>query len=181
MTVRRVVTITGTDGKARVQTDTPAPRSRTFDSVPGFCPTLVWSTPPDATVGQGSVEDPTPQVPSWVPAQGGTRLMVVTFPPDSVMAQPGFDPAAFGAEFGATMPGLAECFEVESSGMHRTESVDYDVVLDGEIVLELDDGHEVVLKQHDMVVQNGTRHAWRNKSDKPATLLFVLVGARRQG
>jgi quercetin dioxygenase-like cupin family protein len=63
--------------------------------------------------------------------------------------------------------------------MHTTDSVDYDVVLDGEIVLELDDGQTVQLYKHDVVVQHGTRHAWRNVSDRPVTTLFVLVGAKR--
>jgi len=91
-----------------------------------------------------------------------------------------FDPAAFGAEFAQNAPGLAERFEMENPGMHTTDSIDYDVVLEGEIVLELDDGKEVTLRPHDVVVQNGTRHAWRNRSDKPAKMLFVLVGASRR-
>lgn len=62
--------------------------------------------------------------------------------------------------------------------MHVTDSVDYDVVLEGEIVLELDDGQTVELTKHD-VVQHGTRHPWRNTNDQPATMLFVLVGANR--
>ncbi len=65
--------------------------------------------------------------------------------------------------------------------MHTTDSVDYNLVLDGEIVLGLDDGQTVALKQHNVVVQHGTRHAWRNASDRPVTMLFVLVGAKRSG
>ena len=61
--------------------------------------------------------------------------------------------------------------------MHTTPTVDYGVVLDGEVWLELDDGKTVHLKEHDVVVQNGTRHAWRNKGTKPATMAFVLIGA----
>ena len=53
------------------------------------------------------------------------------------------------------------------------------VVLDGEISLELDDGQEVLLKKHDVAVQQGNRHAWRNRGDKPATMLFVLMGKKR--
>jgi mannose-6-phosphate isomerase-like protein (cupin superfamily) len=104
----------------------------------------------------------------------------VRFPPDAVMQRPDFDAAAFGGEFAANIPGLAETFEMDHPGMHTTDSVDYDVVLDGEIVLELDEGREVTLRAQDVAVQHGTRHAWRNRSDRPATMLFVLVGARRR-
>jgi len=57
-------------------------------------------------------------------------------------------------------PGLAEAMESRDSGMHTTDSVDYGVVISGEITLELDDGATVRLKQGDCVVQNGARHAW---------------------
>ena len=106
--------------------------------------------------------------------------MFVTFPPDAVMMRADFDPAAFGAEFARNAPGLAERFEIEHPGMHTTDSIDYDVVLEGEIVIEFDDGQEVALHPHDVVVQHGTRHAWRNRSDKPAKMLFVLTGAQRR-
>ena len=80
------------------------------------------------------------------------------------------------AENLAVSPGLAERFEPD--GKHQTPTVDYGIVLDGEIWMELDDGNETRLSQFDAFVQNGTRHAWRNKSDKPATIAVVLVGAR---
>jgi len=63
--------------------------------------------------------------------------------------------------------------------MHTTPTVDYGIVLDGEIWLELDN-ETVHLKRHDIVIQNGTRHAWRNKGTAPATLAFVLIGATRR-
>ncbi|HSW08468.1 cupin domain-containing protein [Aquabacterium sp.] len=179
MQVRRVVTGIGPEGRSGVVSDAPAPRSAEFASVPGFASALIWSTPAGAAVGQGTPKDDSPQV-SFVPGPGETRLMMVKFPPDSVMMRPEFDGAAFGAEFARNAPGLAETFEMDHPGMHTTNSIDYDVVLDGEIVLELDDGREVILRQHDVVVQNGTRHAWRNRTDRPATMLFVLVGAGRR-
>ncbi|RYF63003.1 MAG: cupin domain-containing protein, partial [Comamonadaceae bacterium] len=64
-------------------------------------------------------------------------------------------------------------------GMHTTDSIDYDIVLEGEITLELDDGQQVQLRKHEVAVQHGNRHAWRNLSDQPATMLFVLLGAAR--
>ncbi|HUG21902.1 cupin domain-containing protein [Piscinibacter sp.] len=178
MKVRRVVTGIGPEGRCGVVSDAPAPRSAEFTTVAGFASALIWSTPKDATVGKGAPQDDSPLV-SFVPGAGETRLMMVTFPPDSVMMRPDFDGAAFGAEFARNVPGLAETFEVDHPGMHTTDSIDYDVVLDGEIVLELDDGNEVTLRRNDVVVQCGTRHAWRNKTDKPATMLFVLIGAHR--
>ncbi|MFF5968677.1 cupin domain-containing protein [Streptomyces collinus] len=63
--------------------------------------------------------------------------------------------------------------------MHATPTVDYGIVLQGEIVLELDDGHRTSLSAGDIVIQNGTRHAWRNRSDQPATMAFVLIGAEQ--
>jgi quercetin dioxygenase-like cupin family protein len=92
------------------------------------------------------------------------------------MFGPGFDPVAADSEQRLHIPGLAERFEVENPGMHRTDSTDYDIVLDGLIWLELDDGVEIELHRGDVVVQQGTRHAWRTKGDAGATMAFVLVG-----
>ncbi len=178
MKVRRVVTGIGPEGRSGVVLDAAAPRTFEYSSVPGFASALIWSTPAKATVGRGTPRDDSPQA-TFVPGPGETRLLIVTFPPDAVMMRSDFDPAAFGAEFAANAPGLAERFEMDHPGMHTTDSIDYDVVLEGEIVLELDDGKQVTLRPHDVVVQNGTRHAWRNRSDKPAKILFVLVGAPR--
>ena len=58
--------------------------------------------------------------------------------------------------------------------MHRTETVDYAVVLSGEITMLLDD-QDVVLREGDVVIQRGTNHAWSNRSDKPALMLYVLI------
>ncbi|HEX3615325.1 MAG TPA: cupin domain-containing protein [Solirubrobacteraceae bacterium] len=64
------------------------------------------------------------------------------------------------------------------SPMHRTESVDYGVVLDGEITLVLDDGSATTVRRGELVVQRGTDHAWENRSQSPARILFVLVAGR---
>ena len=180
MKVRRVVVSNGADGKGGVQSDGEAPRAVDYHSAPGFASALLWSTLASPAVGASvPAADATPEV-KFVPGPGETRLMMVSFPPDSVMMRADFDPAAFGAEFAQNAPGLAERFEMDHPGMHTTDSIDYDVVLEGEITLELDDGKEVLLRRHDVCVQHGTRHAWRNRTDKPATMLFVLVGATRR-
>ena len=179
MSIRRIITGHSSAGKSVFVGDAQAPRTTAFKHVPGFVTSLLWETPPQASV-PASQGDPAVSAKSWVPQAGGTNLMFVTFPPDAVMMSPSFDPAAAGGEYVQTIPGLAEKFEMESPGMHTTDSVDYAVLLDGEIHLELDDGATKKLAPRDVVIQNGTRHAWRNKSEKPATMLFVLVGAKRK-
>ncbi len=178
MHIRRIVTSLDSTGKSVFTSDAAAPRTTEFEHVPGFVTSLLWETAPNASVH--SVEgDPAVSAKSWAPPPGGTNLMFITFPPDAVMMSPGFDPAAAGAEYMQLLPGLAEKFEMDHPGMHTTDSVDYGVLFEGELHLELDDGVTKKLAPRDVVIQNGTRHAWRNKSDKPATMLFVLVGAKR--
>jgi mannose-6-phosphate isomerase-like protein (cupin superfamily) len=64
-------------------------------------------------------------------------------------------------------------------GMHTTNTIDYDIILSGEIWIEVDNGAEVHLKQGDCVIQNGTRHAWRNRGSAPCVMASVMVGAKR--
>lgn len=174
---RRVVTGIR-NGKSVFISDGPVPNTHVFQSVPGFVNSVCWATAPVPQLPV-SAEDPVPAGTLLTPAPGETRLLVVCFPPDAVMTDPAFDGPAAAAEQTHHLPGLVERFEAENPGMHTTDSLDYDIVLDGEIWLELDDGAEVHLKQGDVAVQCGTRHAWRNKGTKTATMAFVLVGARR--
>jgi hypothetical protein len=176
--MRRVVTGHDENGRSVVVSDGTVPRSRESTSLPGSVSRLPWATEPGEPVSRPG-EDPTPKVASLLPAPGGTRFIVLTFPPDSAMADPSFDPVAFDREQRADSPGIAEL--IEPDGMHATPTVDYGIVLRGEIVLELDDGHCTRLAAGDIVIQNGTRHAWRNRSDEPVTMAFVLIGAEREG
>jgi len=179
MGIRRVVLGLDADGKSVVLSDAVAGRNSIFESAPGFEVNLLWSTEASAEVGsRAGFADPTIEA-NFLPGLGESRLMFVTFPPDAVRRREDFDGVAFNAEFGRLLPGLAERFEPAAPGMHTTDSIDYDVVLEGELWLELDDGREVHLRKHDVVVQQGNRHAWRNKTDKPATILVVLMGTRR--
>jgi hypothetical protein len=69
----------------------------------------------------------------------------------------------------------------DGSGMHRSETVDIGFVLEGEVFLELDDGVETRLTAGTFVVQNGTRHAWHNRTDRPCRMLFAKIGASAPG
>ena len=75
------------------------------------------------------------------------------------------------------LPGLAAHMEPETPGMHTTATVDYEFVVSGRVVLELDDGATRELHAGDTVIQNGTRHAWRNPFDETALMVVVLIGA----
>ena len=179
MKIRRVVAAVGADGKSRFIEDDLAPCSAEFTSAPGYAAALVWATESDDFLSRGKNGTDITRSVGFVPKEGESRLMIATFPPDSWMMRADFDAVAFGSEFAQKLPGFAETFEPEHPGMHTTDSVDYDVVLEGELTLELDDGQEVLLRKHDVAVQYGTRHAWRNRSEQPATILFVLLGAKR--
>ena len=61
--------------------------------------------------------------------------------------------------------------------MHRTNSIDYGIVLEGEVELELDEGVKRTVRQGGVVVQRGTNHLWRNATDKPCRIAFVLIDA----
>ncbi|GEO17196.1 cupin domain-containing protein [Microvirga aerophila] len=174
MATRRVVTGT-VNGKAVFLSDGPVPTEHEYQTLPGHRTSICWATLKDPS--SEPVTEAAPVGVGALPLPGETRLLIVHFPPASVMFGPGFDPAGADSEQRKHLPGLAETFEPDAPGMHRTCSVDYNIVLDGSIWLELDDGNETMLNQGDVVIQQATRHAWRNKGDRPATMAFVLVGA----
>ena len=118
-----------------------------------------------------------PDYRTFFPPATGFRYMVTHFPPDATPPPEDLDVEAMVAAMDEQFPGLRDHLEPEAPGMHTTQTVDIGVVLDGEVWLELDDGAEVHLTSGDFVVQNGTRHAWRNKSDRVTTMAFVLIGA----
>ncbi|WP_330351074.1 cupin domain-containing protein [Streptomyces sp. NBC_00582] len=173
--MRRIVTGHDEHGTSVVISDGPIPRSHAFTSLPGWVSALPWATEAGRPASRTG-EDPTPEVTNFVPGPGGTRFIVLTLPPATAMADPAFDPVAFGQEQLAESPGIAELMEIENPGMHTTPTIDYGIVLNGEVTLELDDGALTKLSAGDIVIQNGTRHGWRNHSDRPVTLAFVLIG-----
>lgn len=75
---------------------------------------------------------------------------------------------------------MAEHFDHSAPGMHSSDTLDYGIVIRGEMILELDDGKTVHLRQGDCVVQNGTRHRWINPLSDPCLMAFVLIGGQRQ-
>jgi naringenin degradation protein FdeH len=148
--IRRVVTGHDRDNVAKVIMDGPATNAKAGAS--GATSTLIWST--DSTPADcpigEDIEDTGARVIGTPPPENGSRFAVITFPPGN--------------------PGR----------MHRTETIDYVVVISGEIDMDMD-GSTVKLKAGDVLVQRATNHAWVNRSNEPARVAFVLLDARPLG
>jgi hypothetical protein len=170
---RRVVT-GHRNGKAVVLSDQRREPYK-FKTVAGFEHTYMWSTNGALESDPDKVERELPK--SALPPAKGSLLHIVTFPPASSATSPTSDPSQVAQEYLTRLPGLADTFERDGSQMHVTQTVDYAILLDGELWLELDDGATVHLVAGDVVVQQATRHGWRNKGERPATILFVMLGA----
>jgi len=173
MKVRRVVTGHDADGRAVVASDT---------EVDGFRPALTPGSEFHTLWGADEAphfpdDGALPPFVTWFPPVGGFRFGMFAVPPGHREGSPPDDLEAATAEFEAGLPGLAGYIEADAPGMHTTDTVDFEVILDGEVWLELDDGVEVHLKPGDTVVQNGTRHAWRNHGDQLCRIAVFLIGA----
>ena len=144
--IRRVVTGHDPNGTAKVLIDGAATNRKS--SSPGTVSTLIWST--DATPADitvgEAIEDRGARILGTAPPAHGSRFAVIDFPPRN------------------------------SGRMHRTETIDYVVVIAGEIDMDLDDS-TVRLRAGDVMVQRGTNHAWVNRGTAPARLAFVLIDA----
>lgn len=143
--------VTGHDGNvAKVLIDAPAKNAK-YPS-PGTVSTLIWSTDwaPAGIAAGTDIEDMGARIIGTAPPANGTRFAVIDFPPGN------------------------------KPHMHRTETVDYVIVLDGEIEMDMDDS-TVKLKAGDIMVQRGTNHAWANRSTARARVAFVLIDAEPLG
>ena len=176
MTNRRVVTGTDANGKS-VFTINEEIEPVTVSLMPGLEFRPAWGADDTAEVPTAGTSY---DAPAYFPPERGFRFGFVTIPPEgSAPAAPPDDLQAALAEVERALPGLMAHMEPDNPGMHTTDTVDFDVVVSGEIWLELDDGKEVKLETGDCVVQNGTRHSWHNRTSEPCVLAVALVGARR--
>jgi len=170
--MRRVV-VGERNGQAVIASDEQL-QPITVGMIPGAGFLGIWGEDGAATMpGDGTP----PPAPTWFPPPGGYRFEVVVLPPDG--ATPTVDPAAGLAELRAKLPGLAETLDPDHPAMHASDTVDIDVILEGEVFFRLEDGTEVQVSQGDCIVVTGQRHAWSNRSGKPCTLATASIGARR--
>ena len=175
--IRRVVTGHDENGKAIVISDGPATAVKTVPLWPGLVSTDVWKTAGSPIVIRKTEDDPTGGQRSLHPPAQGTIIRISVVPPETDEIR-NLDPDQAKNVFAGV--GNAQASTLGKGGrhplMHRTETVDYAVVLEGEITMLLDDS-EVDLKAGDVVIQRGTNHAWSNRSGKPVRMLYILMDA----
>lgn len=175
MKIRRVTTGHSPSGKAVFVSDTEV-EGHTFAQLPGAAFHRLWGADhvpkfPDS----GSL----PVHADYFPPPGGFRFMTFTVSPHGQAQLTPRDRQTLHADFRSRLPGLAEHMERNNPGMHTTDTIDFEYIVSGEVWLELDDGACVHLRAGDTVVQNGTRHAWRNKGSEPCHIVVFMVGVPR--
>ena len=177
MGIRRVVTGHDAAGKAVFAGDEVV-EPITLALVPGAEFYRLWG----ADELSSFPDDGSPPIAvQYFPGPGGFRFGLFTVAPDAAVNFDDLDIEAALAEMDRELPGLAAHMEPDNPGMHTTATIDYEYVVSGRVILELDDGATRELGAGDTVVQNGTRHAWRNPYDEPCVLIVVLVGANHSG
>jgi hypothetical protein len=175
-----VVTGLNERGRSVVLSDGFAPNVFRSPVVDGLGAAQVWATEPGPVSNQGTHDPATGDVDiPMYPVLGGTIFRVADFPPDAAYGEDGRDTlftdiGGTHARDGAVLGGSRHFW------FHKTDSIDFAVVLEGEIWLLLDEG-ECLLRAGDVVVQRGTAHSWSNRSDRVCRMAFLLLGALPAG
>lgn len=169
---RRIVTGHDASGKSVVAIDTVlTPKVSNLERGVDFYE--IWNTA-GSPAPVGNEADPTDRPLTIPPPKQGSIIRYVDFLPESAATKT-MDAEAARAAFATVGTAHASTWKPgQHPMMHRTETVDYGIVVEGEITLILDDT-ETALKAGDIVVQRGTDHAWANRSDKPARMAFILL------
>jgi quercetin dioxygenase-like cupin family protein len=177
--IRRVVTGHDKSGKAIVISDGLAPTVKTNPLRPGHRSTDIWKTNAAPAPITKDEPDPTTVGPRTIhPAPQGTVIRIAEIAPESEAIR-NLTPEQAREVFKAAGNENASTFGRGGRHpmMHRTETIDYAVILEGELTMLLDD-EDVQLKTGDVVIQRGTNHAWSNRSGRICRILYVLVDGR---
>jgi mannose-6-phosphate isomerase-like protein (cupin superfamily) len=174
--VRRVVTGHDREGRAVIQEDRAVPRVQRVGGEHGPLFHEVWNTrETPARIDRASGE-PAENGIQLVPPANGTRIRVLDIPPEGDWLD-GMTAEEIQAHFAEVGAGDAVSAGARHALMHRTETVDYGIVLEGEITLVMDIG-ETVVRAGDIVIQRGTNHGWANRSGRSCRIAFVLIDGR---
>jgi hypothetical protein len=169
--VRRIVTGFAAEGAATIIEDGAAPNTMTVPERPGYRVTSLWVT--GETPAKLRADDGTGSHKGLLPPKNGSVVRIIDIPPEpkDKAAMERMQSATFGQIY-ADKPRSEG--EQKHPGMHQTDTIDYAVVLDGEITAVLED-KETLMKAGDVLIQRGTNHAWANRSDRMCRILFVLI------
>lgn len=168
---RRVVTGHDDRGRSVILSDGESPFSFLLEKAGGLRLTELWETRSSPADNSGT-RDAAEHERRIEPTGGGSVFRIIEYPPDRVRLTT-LAPDEFFPGMGVQ---VADDASRRHAGMHRTNTVDYCIVLSGEIWAVLDQG-EVLLRAGDCLVQRGTNHAWSNRTEEPCTIAFVLVAA----
>jgi len=169
--IRRIVTADDAEGRSHVVQDGPSPAVREVPERPGYRVTNVWRTL-DSPAPIGAADSIAEHV-GISPPPRGTVVRIIDFPPEA--ADPQERRRALHATFSSLYGDAAHDKAHQAHpGMHRTRSVDYAIVIEGEIVAILDK-EETVMRAGDILIQRGTNHAWANRSAAPCRIAFILI------
>jgi quercetin dioxygenase-like cupin family protein len=173
--VRRVVTGHDKKGKAIVISDGLAPAVRTNPLRPGHVSVDLWRTVASPVILTREEPDPTAGPKQIHPPRSGTLIRISEIAPETDATR-NLDPQKAREVFKSMGNEAASTFGRGGRHpfMHRTETIDYAVVLSGAIDLLLDD-QDLHLQAGDVVIQRGTNHAWSNRSDRPCRMLYILI------
>jgi naringenin degradation protein FdeH len=174
---RRIVTGHNGEGQSVILTDATSPHIMPIMDQPNFAVTDFWKTAATpADNGPAAAQDPCGLPIQVAPPANGSVFRVVQFPPDQDWAAKA---AAMGGSVAIddTAKAADTAGPVRHAHMHRTRSIDYAIVLSGEIWAVMDVG-ETKLVSGDMLIQRGTNHAWANRSNEPCVVAFVLIDAQ---
>jgi hypothetical protein len=171
--IRRLVTGHDASGKSKFTMDSDAPTVHVVEAMGGLTVTDLWETY-DSPADNSSTKDNADRDIHLEPGIRGSIFRVVEFPPDSRWKN-GADGAAAFAQMQASHAADSEGSSGDP-GMHKTDTVDYALVLDGEIWAVMDTD-ERLMKAGDSLIQRGTNHAWANRTEKNCRVMFVLSDA----
>lgn len=180
--IRRIITGHDAGGHAIIQDDGPPARIQKIGGAHGPVFYEIWNTrETPARIDRTSGEPPEAGI-SLAPPKNGTRIRVLDIAPDdtSLETMTPEEARAHFAEVGATEASSHVGAGSRHAFMHRTETVDYGILLEGELTLIMDVG-ETVIRPGDIVIQRGTNHGWANRSGKPCRIVFVLIDGAYEG
>jgi mannose-6-phosphate isomerase-like protein (cupin superfamily) len=176
---RRIVTGHDSQGRAVILEDAPPPRVARIGGEHGPLFFEVWNTrETPARIDRASGEPPEDGI-QLAPPKNGTRIRVLEVPPEdpSIAKLTPEQARAHFAEVGAADSASHSGRGSKHAFMHRTETIDYGIVLEGEITLIMDEG-ETVVRAGDIVIQRGTNHGWANRGQVPCRIAFILIDGR---